>query len=284
VRPLGTTTVTIVTPSLNQGRYLPSAVDSVLAQDYPHIEYLVLDGGSTDSTVEYLRSLSDQVRWHSRPDGGQVAAILEGFDLGRGHVLAWLNADDALAPGAVRRAVDAFDADRTLELVYGRADFIDSAGERVGPCAHVGPFDADRLLRDLDFIAQPAAFFSRAAFETVGRLDVDLQYCFDYDLWLRLAPRGHVRFLDEHLALVRVHPETKTARGGLARLSEIERMVTRHGGERLPRAFASEMVNACFDELGQSVALGRWSTASRCVRGAMVYGLVRALRRLRRLD
>jgi glycosyltransferase involved in cell wall biosynthesis len=279
-----TTAVTIVTPSLNQGRYLPEAVASVLSQDYPGIEYLVLDGGSTDGTVEYLRSLPERVQWRSRTDGGQVAAILEGFDRGRGRVLAWLNADDALAPGAVRQSVEAFDADPSLELLYGRADFIDSSDQRLGPCAHVGPFDAARLLQDLDFIAQPAAFFSRAAFEAVGRLDADLQYCFDYDLWLRLAKRGHVRFLDEHLALVRVHPDTKTSRGGLARLIEIERMVARHGGHRLPRAFRGEMVTACLDELWRSLSSARWSMALQCVRGGLVYGLARSLRRLRGLD
>lgn len=281
---MGTATITIVTPSLNQGRYLPEAVGSVLMQDYPSIEYLVLDGGSTDGTIEYLRSLPDRVRWRSQPDGGQVAAILEGFNLGRGHLLAWLNADDVLAAGAIRRAVDAFDADPSLDLVYGRADFIDSAGARIGPCSHVGPFDAGRLLRDLDFIAQPAAFFSRAAFEAVGGLDAGLLYCFDYDLWLRLADRGHVRFLDELLALVRVHPETKTARGGVTRLTEIERMVARHGGHRLPQAFTGEMVATCLNELGPSVASRRWSVAGQCVRGALVYGPTRFLRRMRRLD
>lgn len=237
--------VTIVTPSYNQGEYIEATIRSVLDQDYPRIEYLVVDGGSSDGTLEVLSRQTSRVRWMSEPDHGQGDAIRKGFALTQGEILAWLNADDVYLPGAVSRAVAAFQASSPVDLVYGNAEFIDRAGAVLGPCEQVQPFDLGRLINDLDFIVQPATFFRREPYAASGGLDPDLTYCLDYDLWIRMAQRGAAAFVPDVLAQVRIYPQTKTASGGLGRLDEIEHMVRRYGRNALPTDFEREMVAAC---------------------------------------
>lgn len=249
--------VSIVTPSFNQGEFIADAIDSVLAQDYSAIEYLVVDGGSTDATLDVLRGYGQQVRWISERDAGQADAINKGFARARGAILAWLNADDRYLPGAVVHAVAALQAQPQAALAYGQADFIDRAGRLLGPCSQVEPFSLDRLIHQLDFIVQPAAFFRSEAFAAVGALDQSLRYCLDYDLWIRLAQRYSVCYLPARLAQVRVYPETKTASGGLPRLDEIERMIARYGRRRLPMLFYGEMVRACWRAGWRAVGAGQ---------------------------
>ena len=155
--------VTLVTPSYNARPYLRAAIDSVLGQDYPHIEYLVMDGGSTDGTLELLTAFGDRVRWVSEPDAGQADAIARGFEQTSGTILGWLNADDVLKPGAVRAAVAALQTHPHAALVYGNADFIDAQGDTIGPCTVVEPYSRHRLLHYGDYIVQPAALFTRQA-------------------------------------------------------------------------------------------------------------------------
>ena len=233
--------VSIVTPSFNQGLWVEDAIRSVLDQDYPRIEYLVMDGGSTDGTLEVLRRHAGRIAWTSGPDGGQAQALRTGFERTTGDILAWLNADDAYQPGSVARAVAAFAAHPGVGLVFGNAEFMDARGRPLGAAAQVSPFDgARRLLEVGDCVVQPAAFFRRAAYEAVGGLDPGLHWTMDYDLWLRLAERGPACHLNETLARVRCTPTTKTASGGWKRLAEIEQVVRRHGGDRLPAWFALE--------------------------------------------
>ncbi|HEU0036477.1 MAG TPA: glycosyltransferase family 2 protein [Kofleriaceae bacterium] len=233
--------VTVVTPSLNQGRWIREAIESVLAQDYPRIEYRVLDGGSIDDTLDILRGYGDRVRWTSGKDGGQAQAIANGFAQTRGEIITWLNADDAYTPGAIRRAVEAFAAEPEVGLVFGHAEFIDADGRPLGRAQHVVPLDdRDPLLTLGDCVVQPAAFFRRTAYDAVGGLDPALHWTMDYDLWLRLARRCPARFLDHVFARVRIMPSTKTASGGWKRMHEIESVVRRHGGSALPAWFALE--------------------------------------------
>jgi glycosyltransferase involved in cell wall biosynthesis len=235
--------VTVITPSLDQGQWIGEAIDSVLSQDYPRIEYLVADGGSTDGTLDVLRGYGDRVAWTSGKDGGQSRAITNGFARTRGEIIAWLNADDAYTPGAIRRAVDAFRGELEPGLVFGDAEFMDAAGRPLGKAAHVVPLDrGEPLLRLGDCVVQPAAFFRRAAYDAVGGLDPALHWTMDYDLWLRLARRFPARYVGATLARVRCTPATKTASGGWRRLAEIETVVRRHGASGLPSWFALEAV------------------------------------------
>lgn len=254
--------VTIVTPSYNQGAYIDATIRSVLEQDYPRIEYLIIDGGSSDDTLAILTRQTSRVRWISEQDAGQGDAIRKGFGLAQGQVLAWLNADDVYVPGTVSRAVASLRERPETALTYGNAEVIDSRGAILGPCDQVRPFSLDVLINELDFIVQPTTFFRREDYFAVGGLDISLNYCLDYDLWIRMATRGGVSFIPDVQAQIRVYPQTKTASGGLARLDEIERMIRRHGRATLPADFQREMVVACWRHARGEVAKGRLKTGA----------------------
>jgi glycosyltransferase involved in cell wall biosynthesis len=255
--------VSIVTPSMNQGRWLEQALRSVLDQDYPHIEYLVMDGGSTDGSLDILRRHEPRVTWQSGPDGGQSQALRTAYSQMKGEILGWVNADDAYLPGAVTRAVRALQADPTLGMVYGNAAFIDAESRPLGPAVHVTSVgESDPLLRLGDCIVQPAAFFRRSAYEAVGGLDPALHYTMDYDLWLRLARRFPSRHLDATLAQVRLVPTTKTASGGWKRMAEVEAIVRKNGGTGLPAWFAIEAAAMHAREAFSAVRQARLGAAS----------------------
>ncbi len=232
--------VSLVTPSYNAAPYLRAAIDSVLGQDYPNIEYLIMDGGSTDGTVELLEEFGDKLRWISEKDDGQADALARGFEQIDGAILGWLNADDVLKPGAIRAAVDALRAHPAAALIYGNADFIDAAGQTIGPCTVVEPYSLHRLIHYGDYIIQPAAFFSRSAYESVGGLDKTLNWAMDWDLWIRLARDYDVLYIDKDLASYRWLGSNKTAEGGFARLEEVEAVAGRYGCKGLPAYFRLE--------------------------------------------
>lgn len=180
----------------------------MLSQDYRRIEYIVIDGGSTDGTVDILRAHAGQLTYVSEPDGGAADAINKGFARARGEIVAWLNADDTYLPGAVRKAVEAMAENPDAGAVYGEGYWVDVAGKVLGryPTADCGP----AALAQECCICQPACFMRRDAFQAVGMLRTELQASFDYDLWIRLARRFRFAHVSEYLATSRMHPENKT--------------------------------------------------------------------------
>jgi glycosyltransferase involved in cell wall biosynthesis len=199
--------VSIVTPSLNQGRFIEQAIRSVLDQDYEPIEHIVVDGGSADETLAVIRR-HPHLRWLSEPDDGQADAINKGFGMARGEIFGWLNADDLYLPGAVSAAVAVL-RETGCGLVHGGWRKIDESGATIRDVAVV-PFDYRLQLEVRNGVAQPGAFFTREAFESVGGLDASYSYAMDYELWLRLAERFEVRQVDAILAAHRFHPDSKT--------------------------------------------------------------------------
>jgi glycosyltransferase involved in cell wall biosynthesis len=201
-------TVSIVTPCLNQAQFLEATIRSVLSQDYPDIEYIVMDGGSTDGSLEILRRYDGSLRYWSAADNGQADAINRGFQLSSGEIFAFLNADDVYLPGAVATAVQALSLDPSAAAVCGKAYLMDGSGQRVGSFA-TGKPDLEGLRREC-VICQPAVFLRREAFREVGLLNPLLHFALDYDLWIRLARSQKFRRVDSHLAAARVHPAAKT--------------------------------------------------------------------------
>ena len=221
--------IAVVTPSYNTGKHIEAAIRSVLDQDYTDFDYIVMDGGSTDNTVDVLKSFGDRLRWVSQKDKGQGDAIHRGFGQTTGEILTWLNSDDTYAPGAFRAVAEFFAANPDVALVYGNANYTDADGSLIAPCVHVEPYNARRLFYYSDFIVQPTTFFRRSAYEAVGGIDTSLHFAMDYDLWLKIARRFKVAYLPRHLADFRWLFDNKTATGSFRRLDEIRALVARQG-------------------------------------------------------
>jgi len=219
--------VSIVTPSLNQGRFIEQAIRSVAEQDYPRIEHIVVDAGSTDETLDVLRR-HPRVRWTSEPDRGQADAINKGFATAKGEILGWLNADDYYLEGAVSAAVEALRSSG-CGLVHGGWRQVDEDGRTIRDVPAV-PFDYERQLERENRVAQPGSFFTREAFDAVGGVDADLRYAMDYELWLKLGKRFGVCHVDRTLAAYRYHPASKSVAEYRAFAAETWRASRRHGG------------------------------------------------------
>jgi glycosyltransferase involved in cell wall biosynthesis len=200
--------VSIITPSLNQGRFIRDPIESVLSQEYPKLEYIVMDGGSTDDTLDILHSYGNRLTWRSAPDLGQADAVNSGFRLAKGEILGWLNSDDTYQPGAVKAAAEHLATNPDTAVVYGDAYYIDEKNTVIGTYP-TEDFDMGRLA-EACLICQPTAFMRRAALQTVGFLDPALRYCMDYDLWIRLGRRFRIDRIKRFLANSRRYPETKS--------------------------------------------------------------------------
>lgn len=230
--------VSIITPSFNQVRYLEQTILSVLNQDYPNLEYLVIDGGSTDGSVDIIKKYQTRIAyWESEPDTGQSHAINKGIRKSTGDIIAWLNSDDLYFPSAVSHAVQEFKKNNKLALFYGNCVFIDKKGKFIRYFTEVEDWNELRLRNYTDFIMQPTTFFSREKLYQVGLLDENLRYGMDWDLWCRLAQSGDVIYRNLMIAANRDYDETKTNSGSWDRLRELLIINTRHMTGYWPHAF-----------------------------------------------
>ena len=230
--------ITVVTPCLNARATLREALDSVRRQRYPALEHLVIDGGSTDGTVELLEA-ADDVRFISEPDGGLSDAVNKGIRLAGGDVIGWLNADDVYLPGALERVGGAF-ADRPDALwATGRCLIEDGASSEIrrGVTAYKDFFlrrYSYGLLLTQNFVSCPSTFVCRDAFERVGLLDERFKYSMDYDLWLRLGRLGDPLFIDAPLAAFRMAEGSLSMSGFERQFAEHAQNAREHGsGHRL---------------------------------------------------
>lgn len=197
--------VSIVIPSFNQGRYIRETLDSILTQDYRPLEVLVFDGGSTDETVDVLKSYdAPELQWWSERDRGVVDAVNKGLARVRGEIVAIQSSDDAYLPGAIRAAVDALRAEPGLGLVYGDVEYIDSASRLTGR-TNLPKFDLVAYVGKRTYIPQPAAFFTAAAMTEAGPWREDISYAADAEFYLRIASRRGARKLDAVMARYRYH-------------------------------------------------------------------------------
>jgi glycosyltransferase involved in cell wall biosynthesis len=227
--------VSIVTPSYNQAEFLTETIESVLAQDYEPIEYIIVDGGSSDGSVEIIRGYAQGLAWwRSEPDRGQVDALNGGFARAHGEILGWLCSDDTLLPGAVSCLVAELESHPDALIAYGHAAWTD---ERSQPIGHPRSRPCD--LRAMasgggQYVAQPASLWRRRAWERAGPLDERFEYVFDSLYFLKVAAEGELRLVDRELATHRLHARAKTRRSDPRKVDEYVRVAREFYGGPLP--------------------------------------------------
>lgn len=203
--------VSIVTPSYNQGQFLEQTILSVLNQDYPNLEYIIVDGGSTDNSIEIIKIYEERLAyWISEPDKGQSDAINKGFLRATGEILSWLNSDDLLLPGAINSVVSFFNEHPDIGCVIGDQEVIDSDGKYLCTVKNI-PFKFRRTLYGGSMVPQPSTFFTKNALDVTGKLNIDLHYNMDYEFFLRMAYKG-IKFdnIKKPLSAFRLHKSSKT--------------------------------------------------------------------------
>ena len=206
--------ISVVTPSYNQGAFIEQTIESVLGQDYPDLEYSVVDGGSTDGTLAILERYGDRLAWVSEPDRGQSDALNKGFREATGDVVAFLNSDDYYEPGALRAVGEFFARNPESSWVTGKCRTVDENGREIrSAITRYKNFwlrrRSLRVLQVLNYVSQPATFWHRRVLERVGAFDETLQYAMDYDYSLRVADHFSLDYVDRYLASFRVHPTSK---------------------------------------------------------------------------
>lgn len=204
--------ISIVTPSYNQAEFLERAIQSVLSQGYPNLEYMIIDGGSTDSSLDIIRKYEAHLCWVSERDRGQTDALRKGFERATGDILAWLNSDDTYAPGAFFKVAEAFREHPDADLVFGNYHWVDEQDAVLAEVRHTR-FDFEAFIYLGGTIHQSAAFWTREAYWRVGGLDLSFEWSMDADLLARIASTGSAVFARELLANFRQHAKTKTYRG-----------------------------------------------------------------------
>ncbi len=205
---MDTPLISIVTPSYNQAAFVEQTLRSVLEQDYPAIEYLVVDGASGDGSVEIIQRYADRLAWWvSEKDRGQADAINKGFSRAQGEIVAWLNSDDLYLPGALRAVAEVFAANPQVGLVYGDVQSVDGAGQPFNVMTFA-PYTLDDLMR-FRIISQPGVFLRRAVLAKTGLLDTSYHYLLDHHLWLRVAQVSGMHYLRQQVAAARFHPQAK---------------------------------------------------------------------------
>ena len=229
--------VTVITPSYNQGRFIRETIESVLSQQYPNLEYIVMDGLSSDDTAQVCAEYADRLTFVAEKDQGQSDAINKGFAVARGEIVAWLNSDDVFLPGAIERAVEAFLREPELGAVYGEGYQVDVDGEVKQRFAVTEPFNLWKLVYMSDYILQQTVFFRREVFDEVGWLDRDLHYGMDWEILIRIGKRFMLRYLPYYMGSLREHGEAKTATGGAVRFRELTTIMRRHGKLRFPPGY-----------------------------------------------
>ena len=211
--------ISIVTPSLNQGRFIEEMIQSVLSQGYPNLEFIVMDGGSSDNTVDILKRYSGQLKWVSEKDRGQTDAINKGLRIADGEILAYLNADDVFLPGTLFKVAQIFMEHPATMWVTGQCRIVDEDNREIRRLITAYKnfwlrFGQRFILLITDYISQPATFWRAKALEDFGYPDESLHYAMDYEYWLRLYSKYPPLFIPEYLAAFKVQPHSKTSTTG----------------------------------------------------------------------
>ena len=262
--------VSVICPTRQGALHLRRAIESVLGQDYKPIELIVIDGGSTDASIEILESYGERLRYITEPDTGQSDAINKGMALAHGEILAWLNSDDEYVPGAIAAAVEAF-ASTDAEMVYGDALAVDGWGRRYGHRMNVREGTARQLIHHRCFVIQPATFWRREVWETVGPLREDLHYALDYEFFMRVASQFSIAYWPYTFAIERLHSDAKTFNGNRNRIDEIREAAIANGADDLPTAFRPEGAGVYAVDAVRLLKAGKKEEARLAARQARVW-------------
>lgn len=239
--------ISVIIPSFNQGQFIEETILSVIGQNYPNLEVLVLDGGSTDNTVEILQKYSDHLDyWHSQKDGGQADAINQGMEKSSGDIVCWLNSDDMYLPGTLLDIGKRFQG-RTNEklLIYGGAlvlredeesKFINGKSQLSRPLND--PFE----LTYKSFMVQPSAFWTKQLWKTAGSLNYKYNYMLDWEWFIRASKAGQFEYTQKCYSVYRYHPTHKTSTGGAKKLEEKLEVIGLYSSEYRKKLY-SEMYN-----------------------------------------
>jgi glycosyltransferase involved in cell wall biosynthesis len=245
-------TLSIITPSFNQGRFIERTIKSVLSQKVDELEYIVIDGGSTDNTIDILRNYDDHIHWVSERDNGQADGVNKGLKKATGEIIGWLNSDDIYYDGALSAAQDFFSNHPDIEAIYGDADHIDATDDTIEPY-YTEDWNYDRL-KEVCFMCQPAVFFRRRLTEKYGLLDDRLRYCMDYEYWLRIGKLTPFVRLRKKLAGSRMYNENKTLGSRVFVHQEINNMFKNKFG-LVPAKWIFSYAHAVVEKMGHNRAI-----------------------------
>lgn len=244
--------ISVVIPSFNQARYLERTLKSVIDQEYPRLELMVFDAGSTDGSREIIERYAGNFSyWQSQPDGGQTAAINQGWKRSLGEVVAWLNSDDAYLPGTLAFVGTWFRDHPETGLLYGRCQVVDGDGRERGIVG--SEYRRSTMLLSHQPIPQPATFVRRGVLEAVGYLEETLDYVMDYEYFLRVAATHRPQFVPRTLALATTHPAAKTIAGSGSMATERQAVRRRYArGLEIPAVMAQPIARRLFRALPAS--------------------------------
>lgn len=227
--------VSIVTPSYNQAQFIEDTIRSVLLQGYPNLEYIIIDGGSTDGSVAIIKKYESKLAyWVSEPDRGQSHAINKGWQRATGEIVAWLNSDDTYEPGAIQKVVDFLQKNPEVDMVYGECFYIDKDSLKIAPFKHKD-FNVSKMIQDHRwYIPQQTVWLRKRILDKVGLLDEGLHFKMDRDLYIRIGLNGKVAKLPEHLANFRTHEDAKsTLRNDIKAWQDFKLIRRRYGGNTI---------------------------------------------------
>ncbi len=228
--------ISIITPSYNQAEFIERTILSVLKQDYPNLEYIIMDGGSTDGTIEILKKYSDHIIWKSEKDNGQSDAINKGLKMATGDIVAYLNSDDTYKPSALRKVADFFKKNPEKFWVYGKCKIINKNDEEIRkPITWYKNFllrkySYAKLLTE-NFISQPATFWKREIHAKRGFFDENEHLCMDYEFWLRIGQKYPAGVIDNYLANFRYYPNSKSGSVNKKQFQDELRLAKKYGGK-----------------------------------------------------
>ena len=207
--------ISVITPTLNQASYIEQTIQSVLTQDYPNLEYIILDGGSTDGTQQILAKYDKYLMWKSEPDAGQIDAINKGLRNASGEIVAYLNSDDLYAPGSLLKVGNFFQQNPEASILTGKCQNINQQGKDTRSIITAYKnfwlsLKCDNLLHIVNYVSQPATFWQKSLLSEIGYFNPAFRFAMDYDFWLRVIKHHRFVYLDEYLAKYRIYPTSIT--------------------------------------------------------------------------